>query len=79
MAIVRIGRSREPARSDQRPAAMRPMAPKTCATVTIAPADAADQPRSVINHVNPNVHNTPWGTTSSTETAWIRVNTDDER
>ena len=35
----------------------------------MAPADAADHPRSVINHTSANVHSTDWGTTSSTETA----------
>ena len=44
--------------SDHRPAAIRPAAPSTCATVTSAPADAADQPRSVINHTSVNVHTT---------------------
>ena len=67
--MVRIGRSRDPVLSDQRPAAIRPPAPRICAKVTIAPAEAADQPRSVISHTKANVHTSACGTTSSTETA----------
>ena len=78
-AMVRIGRSREPTMSDQRPAAIRPPAPSIWAAVTIAPADAADQPRSLISHTSVNVHTTTWGTTSRTDTAWMRHNTDDPR
>ena len=62
-----------------RPAAIRPSAPRTCATVTSAPADSADQPRSAISHTRVNVHTTHCGTTSSTDTAWMRHSTDDPR
>src|SRR5262245_24727252 len=55
-AMERIGPSRELTMSDQRPAAIRPPAPSSWANVTIAPADAADQPRSAISHTSVNVH-----------------------
>src|SRR6185436_16727268 len=51
----------------------------TWAAVTIAPADAADQPRSLISHTSVNVHTTTWGATSRHDTAWMRHNTDDPR
>ena len=44
--------------------------------VTIAPADPADQPRSVISHTRVNVHTSDCGTTSSTDTAWMRHSVD---
>src|SRR5690349_18982168 len=78
-AIVRIGRSREPTRSDHRPAAIRPPAPNIWAAVTIAPADAADQPRSLISHTTVNVHTTTCGATKRHDTAWMRHNTDEPR
>ena len=68
-AMIRMGRSRDPIQSDQRPAATRPSAPSTWATVTRPPADAADQPRSVMSHTRVKVHTTHCGTTSSTDTA----------
>src|SRR5262245_16109121 len=71
-AMERIGLSRELTMSDQRPTAIRPAAPSSWATVTITPADAADQPRSVISHTSVNVHTTTCGTTSRTDTAWMR-------
>jgi hypothetical protein len=37
-AMIRMGRSRDPIQSDQRPAATRPSAPSTWATVTSPPA-----------------------------------------
>ena len=67
-AITRIGRSREPTRSDHRPAPTRPSAPSTCARVTSAPAEPADQPLSAISHTRVNVHTTLCGMTSSTDT-----------
>ncbi len=71
-AMTRIGRSREPTRSDHRPAPIRPRAPRICATVTSTPAVPADQPRSVISHTSAKVHTRHCGTTNSTETTWIR-------
>ena len=65
--------------SDHRPAAIRPPAPSSCAIVTSAPADPADQPRSVINHTSVNVHTTTCGATSRTDTAWMRHSTDEPR
>ncbi len=44
-AIIRIGRSRRPIQSDHRPAAIRPSAPNTWATITSTPADSGVQPR----------------------------------
>src|ERR1700712_3262002 len=79
IAMVRIGRSRDPVLSDHRPAAIRPAAPRTWAKVTIAPAEAADQPRSVISHTRVNVQTRHCGTTSRTDTAWIRHSTDEFR
>src|ERR1700694_5813221 len=78
-AMEGIARTREPALSDQRPAAMRPAAPSTWAPVTNAPADAAERPRSLISHTRVNVHTTTCGTTSKTETAWMRHSTADPR
>ncbi len=54
---------------------MRPNAPSTWAAVTSTPADSGDQPRSIINHTRVNVHTTHCGTTSSTDTAWMRHST----
>ena len=68
-AMVRTGCRREPTLSDHRPAAILPAAPRIWATVTIVPAEAADQPRSVISHTRVNVQITACGATSSTETA----------
>ena len=65
--------------SDQRPAAMRPPAPNTWAIVTMAPAEPADQPRSLISHTSVNVHTIAWGTTSNTDTAWMRHSVADPR
>ena len=45
----------------------------------MAPADPADQPRSLISHTSVKVHTMTWGTTSNTDTAWIRHNTVDPR
>ena len=78
-AMTRIGRSRERTMSDHRPAAIRPAAPSTWASVTSRPADAADQPRSAINHTSVNVHTTTCGATRSTETAWMRHSVADPR
>src|SRR6478735_9851550 len=74
--MVRTGCSREPTLSDHRPAAIRPAAPHNWAMVTIAPADPADQPRSVISQTRVNVQTSDWGTTRSTDTAWIRDSVD---
>src|SRR4051812_12742330 len=79
MAMVRMGCNREPALSDHLPAAILPAAPRIWAKVTMAPAEAADHPRSVINHTRVNVHTTHCGATSSTETAWMRHSVDDPR
>ena len=54
-------------------------APRIWATVTSAPADAADHPRSVINHTRVKVQMNPCGTTSSTDTAWMRHSIEDPR
>src|SRR3954470_1523654 len=78
-AMTRIGFSREPATSDHRPAAIRPAAPSTCASVTSRPAEPADQPRSTINQTSVNVHTTTCGATRSTDTAWIRHSVDEPR
>jgi len=71
-AMIRMGRNRAPIRSDHRPAATRPNAPRIWVTVTRAPADAADHPRSLISHTSEKVHTNACGTTSSTDTAWMR-------
>ncbi len=78
-AMVRTGCSREPTLSDQRPTATLPAAPRSWANITIAPADAADQPRSVISHTRANVQTTHWGPTSRTDTAWMRHRVDEPR
>ena len=75
-AIQRTGCNREPTRSDHRPAAIRPAAPDNWAIVTTSPAEPADQPWPLINHTRVNVHTTHCGTTSSTDTAWIRQSVD---
>ena len=78
-AMVRIGRNLDPTRSDQRPAAIRPSAPRIWETITNTPAEAADQPRSVISQTRANVHTMACGTTSSTDTAWIRHSSGEPR
>ena len=86
-AIVRMGPIRElstspdrrSTKSDHRPAAMRPPAPKSCATVTIAPADPADHPLSVINQASVNVHTIACGATSSSEVRWMRTSSEEPR
>ena len=78
-AMVRMGRSREPTLSDQRPAAIRPAAPNNWAKVTMAPADPADHPRSVISQTRVKVHTRHCGTTSNTDTAWMRHSVEDPR
>ena len=71
-AMIRMGRRRAPIVSDHRPAAIRPSAPRICETVTRTPAAAGDHPCSLIIHTSAKVHTSACGTTSSTETAWMR-------
>jgi len=66
-AMTRIGRIREPTRSDHRPAAVRANAPSSCDTASSPPADAVDQPCTPINQTSMNVKTTFCGTTSSAE------------
>ncbi|SKT68004.1 Uncharacterised protein [Mycobacteroides abscessus subsp. abscessus] len=57
-AMARIGLIREPQRSDHIPAATRPSAPTSCATVTITLAAPMLQPLSVTSHTSVKVHTT---------------------
>ncbi len=64
---------RELTTSESCPAPMRPSAPPTWATATSEPAAAGVHPRSSTSQTSAKVHTTNWGTTSKTETPWIRA------
>ncbi|GAA3244752.1 hypothetical protein GCM10020256_70830 [Streptomyces thermocoprophilus] len=70
----RIGRTRLPTRSDQRPAAIREPAPSTWATASSWPAWTALQPRTSTRNTIPNAPAVNCGTHSSALEACTRHN-----
>src|ERR1700761_4146790 len=74
-ASVRMGRSRLPTRSDQRPAASRLRAPARLATAMTRPASTALQPRLATRYSSANPVVANCGTTSRVLAAWMRQST----
>ena len=74
-ASWRIGRRREPTRSDHQPLAMRPPAPAIWATATKHPAAPGDQPCSRTRYSSENAEIANCGSTSSALAACTRGST----
>ena len=76
---TRIGRSREPTMSDHRPRRCGRPHPAPGRRSPWRPPTPPTSRGRVISHTSVNVHTTTCGTTSSTETAWMRHSTADPR